>query len=166
MPESPRNLNRIDRHILRILQDDGRITYADLARQVGLTTTPCIERVKRLEREGFIRGYSARVEPEYLDAGLIIFVQIKLDRTSKDSFDKFRSAVVRLQQVQECYLVSGNFDYLLKARVADMAAYREFLGETLLSVPGVQESTSIVVMEAVKETLKIEVAYQPVNYAP
>ncbi len=165
MPESPRDLNRIDRHILRILQDDGRITYADLARQVGLTTTPCIERVKRLEREGFIRGYSARVEPEYLDAGLIIFVQIKLNRTSKDSFDSFRSAVVRLQQVQECYLVSGNFDYLLKARVADMTAYREFLGETLLSVPGVQESTSIVVMEAVKETLKIEVAYQPSNKA-
>lgn len=157
MSKSPRDLNRIDRHILRILQNDGRITYADLARQVGLTTTPCIERVKRLEREGFIRGYSARVEPEYLDAGLIIFIQIKLDRTSKHSFDNFRTAAVNLQQVQECYLVSGNFDYLLKARVADMTAYREFLGDTLLSVPGVRESTSIVVMEAVKETLNIEV---------
>lgn len=157
MSKSPRDLNRIDRHILRILQDDGRITYADLARQVGLTTTPCIERVKRLEREGFIRGYSARVEPEYLDAGLIIFIQIKLDRTSEDSFDNFRTAAVNLQQVQECYLVSGNFDYLLKVRVADMSAYREFLGDTLLSVPGVRESTSIVVMEAVKETLNIDV---------
>jgi Lrp/AsnC family leucine-responsive transcriptional regulator len=157
MLKSPRDLNKIDRHILRVLQNDGRITYADLARQVGLTTTPCIERVKRLEREGFIRGYSARVEPEYLDAGLIIFIQIKLDRTSKNSFDNFRTDVVNLQQVQECYLVAGNFDYLLKVRVADMAAYREFLGETLLSVPGVLESTSIVVMEAVKETLNIEV---------
>jgi Lrp/AsnC family leucine-responsive transcriptional regulator len=157
MSKSPRHLNRIDRHILRILQDDGRITYADLARQVGLTTTPCIDRVKRLEREGFIRGYSARVEPEYLDAGLIIFIQIKLDRTSKNSFDNFRTDAVNLQQVQECYLVSGNFDYLLKVRVADMTAYREFLGETLLSVPGVRESTSTVVMEAVKETLKIAV---------
>ena len=159
MQERPRNLNRIDRNILRILQDNGRITYADLARQVGLTTTPCIERVKRLEREGFIRGYGALVNPDFLDAGLIIFVQIKLDRTSKNSFDKFRTAVVRLSEVQECYLVSGNFDYLLKARVADMSAYREFLGETLLSVPGVQESTSIVVMEAAKETLKIELPY-------
>jgi len=157
MTNSPRDLNRIDRHILRIMQNDGRITYANLARQVGLTTTPCIERVKRLEREGFIRGYSARLEPEYLDAGLIIFVQIKLDRTSKTIFDSFQQAAVNLQQVQECYLVSGNFDYLLKARVADMTAYREFLGETLLSVPGVRESTSIVVMEAVKETLNIEV---------
>jgi len=157
MTNSPRDLNRIDRHILRIMQNDGRITYANLARQVGLTTTPWIERVKRLEREGFIRGYSARLEPEYLDAGLIIFVQIKLDRTSKTIFDSFQQAAVNLQQVQECYLVSGNFDYLLKARVADMTAYREFLGETLLSVPGVRESTSIVVMEAVKETLNIEV---------
>lgn len=153
----PRDLNRIDRHILRILQVDGRITYADLARKVGLTTTPCIERVKRLEREGFIQGYSARVEPEYLDAGLIIFIQIKLDRTSNNSFDNFRTAAINLQQVQECYLVSGNFDYLLKVRVADISAYREFLGDTLLSVPGVRESTSIVVMEAVKETLNIDV---------
>ena len=157
MSKSPRDLNKIDRHILRILQDDGRITYADLARQVGLTTTPCIERVKRLEREGFIRGYSARVEPEYLDAGLIIFIQIKLDRTSKNSFDNFQADAVKLQQVLECYLVSGTFDYLLKVRVADMGAYRELLGDTLLSMPGVRESTSIVVMEAVKETLNIEV---------
>ena len=157
MSKGPQDLNKIDSRILRIMQDDGRITYADLARKVGLTTTPCIERVKRLEREGFIRGYSARVEPEYLDAGLIIFIQIKLDRTSKNSFDNFRTDAVNLQQVQECYLVSGTFDYLLKVRVADMSAYREFLGDTLLSVPGVRESTSIVVMEAVKETLNIDV---------
>ena len=157
MAGSPRELNKIDRHILRVLQDDGRITYADLARQVGLTTTPCIDRVKRLEREGFIKGYSTRVEPEYLDAGLIIFIHIKLDHTSKNAFDNFRAAAMSLQQIQECYLVSGNFDYLLKARVADMAAYREFLGDTLLSVPGVRESTSIFVMESVKETLNIEI---------
>ena len=159
MKEKPRELSRIDRNILRILQEDGRITYADLARQVGLTTTPCIERVKRLQNEGFIRGYSALVNPDYLDAGLIIFVQITLERTSKSGFDEFRAAVVRLPEVQECYLVSGNFDYLLKARVSDIGAYREFLGDTLLSLPGVQESTSIVVMESAKETLKIELPY-------
>jgi Lrp/AsnC family leucine-responsive transcriptional regulator len=153
-----KQLNRIDRHILRILQEDGRITYAELARQVGLTTTPCIERVKRLEREGYICNYTAVVNAEYLGAGLVVFVQIRLDRTSKDNFEAFKSAVIKLAEVQECYLVSGNFDYLIKARVADMAAYREFLGETLLTVPGVQESTSIVVMEAVKETLTIHIA--------
>lgn len=159
MSSEYRPLSRIDRHILRALQDDGRMTYAELARRVGLTTTPCIERVRRLEKEGFISGYSALVNPEYLEAGLIIFVQIKLDRSSKTSFDQFRLAVIELQEVQECYLVSGSFDYLIKARVADMTAYREFLEETLLSVPGVKESTSIVVMEAAKETLKIPVSY-------
>jgi len=154
------SLNRIDRHILKVLQEDGRITYAELARQVGLTTTPCIERVKRLERDGYIKGYTAVVNPEYLDAGLIVFVQIRLDKTSKDKFEQFRRSLQKIDEVQECYLVSGNFDYLIKARIADMAAYREFLGETLLNVPGVQESTSIVVMESVKETLSIPIKYR------
>ena len=153
-------LKKIDKHILSVLQSNGRITYAELARQVGLTTTPCIERVKRLERDGYIKNYTAQLNPERLGAGLIVFVQIRLVRTSKDSFEEFKRAVVLLPEVQECYLVSGNFDYLIKARVADMKAYREFLGDTLLRVPGVQESTSIAVMEAVKETLSIPVSWK------
>ncbi|MCF7981535.1 MAG: Lrp/AsnC ligand binding domain-containing protein [Pseudomonadales bacterium] len=160
MKPTAAQLNRIDRHILRILQQEGRTTYAELARKVGLTTTPCIERVKRLEREGYIKGYTAILTPEYLDAGLIVFVQIRLARTSPETFEDFKRAVINLPEVQECYLVSGNFDYLLKARVANMSAYREFLGETLLTVPGVNESTSIVVMEAVKETLTIPIPYK------
>lgn len=152
------DLNRIDRKILRILQQDGRITYAELARQVGLTTTPCIERVRRLEREGYIRGYTAIVDPDKLGAGLIVFVQIRLDRTTKESFASFKQAVLQLPEVQECYLVTGSFDYLIKARMADMAHYREFLEDALLGVPGVQASTSIAVMEAVKETLSIPIS--------
>jgi len=148
-------LKKIDRHILSELQKNGRVSYAELARQVGLTTTPCIERVKRLERDGYIKGYTAQLNPNQLDAELIVFVQIRLVRTSKSGFDEFKRAVVQLPEVQECYLVSGTFDYLIKARVADMAAYREFLGDTLLTLPGVQESTSIAVMEVVKETLSI-----------
>ncbi len=150
-------LNRIDRNILRVLQEDARISYVALAREVGLTTTPCIERVKRLEREGVIRGYQATLDPDYLDAGLVVFVQIRLTRTAQDIFAEFKAKASSLEAVQECYLVSGNFDYLIKARVADMHAYREFLGETLLTLPGVQESTSYVVMEQVKETLKLPV---------
>ena len=153
-------LTRIDSNILRELQADGRITYAELARRVGLTTTPCMERVKRMEREGVIKGYTALLDPNYLEAGLVVFVQIRLSRTSQDIFEQFKDAAVALQEVQECYLVSGNFDYLIKARVADMAAYREFLGETLLTLPCVQESTSYVVMEQVKETLNIAVPYK------
>ncbi len=157
---SKKPLSRIDSNILRELQADGRITYAELARRVGLTTTPCMERVKRMEREGVIKGYTALLDPIYLEAGLVVFVQIRLSRTSQDIFEEFKNAAVALPEVQECYLVSGNFDYLIKARVADMSSYREFLGETLLTLPGVQESTSYVVMEQVKETLNITVPYK------
>ena len=157
MKGSKDQLSKIDKNILRIMQNDGRISYAELARQVGLTTTPCIERVRRLEREGYIRQYSTVLNPEQLDSGFIVFVQIRLDRTSKDTFAQFKEAMLTLPEVQECYLVSGNFDYLIKARLADMAAYRVFLEESLLSVPAVQESTSVVVMEAIKETLTIPV---------
>ena len=153
-------LKKIDKHILSILQTNGRIKHAELARKVGLTPTPCIERIKRLEREGYIRGYTAQLDPDRMGAGLIVFVQIRLVRTSKQGFDDFQRAVVQLPEVQECYLVSGSFDYLIKARVADMAAYREFLGDTLLTLPGVHESTSIAVMEVVKETLSIAVCWE------
>lgn len=153
-------LNKIDRHILSVLQLDGRISYAELARQVGLTTTPCIERVKRLERDDYISRYTAHLNPENLGAALIVFVQIRLVRSSKGGFEDFKKMAVRLPEVQECYLVSGAFDYLIKARVADMAAYREFLGDTLLTLPGVQESTSIAVMETVKESLSIPISWK------
>jgi Lrp/AsnC family leucine-responsive transcriptional regulator len=150
-----RKLSRIDTHILRELQKDGRISYAELARRVGLTTSPCLERVKRMEREGVIRGYTALLDPDSLHSNLVVFVQVRLMRMSQDLFEAFKNAAVALDEVQECYLVSGNFDYLIKARVFDMDAYRKFLGETLLSLPGVQESTSYVVMEQVKETLNL-----------
>ncbi|GHD26075.1 Lrp/AsnC ligand binding domain-containing protein [Halioglobus pacificus] len=152
-------LNKIDRNILRVLQKDARTSFAELSREIGLSTTPCKERVKRLEREDVIRGYQAMLNPEYLDRGLVVFVQIRLNRTSQDIFEEFKRSAFDLPEVQECYLVSGNFDYLIKARVADMSAYREFLGETLLTLPGVQESTSYVVMEQVKETLALPVPY-------
>ncbi|WP_444931929.1 Lrp/AsnC ligand binding domain-containing protein [Microbulbifer sp. SSSA002] len=152
-------LSTIDRNILRVLQKNGRTSYAELARQVGLTATPCVERVKRLENDNVIQGYTALINPEFLDAALVVFVQIRLNRSAQDAFEEFRNAVAALPEVQECYLVSGNFDYLIKARVADMSAYRKFYGETLLTLPEVQECTSYVVMEEVKETLEVPVHY-------
>ena len=152
-----KQLSKIDGNILRELQSNGRISYAELARRVGLTTTPCMERVKKMEREGVITGYTAILDPAALHASLVVFVQIRLSRTSQDIFEEFAAAATALQEVQECYLVSGNFDYLIKARVADMDAYRKLLGETLLTLPGVHESTSYVVMEQAKETLNISV---------
>jgi Lrp/AsnC family leucine-responsive transcriptional regulator len=153
--DSGGKLSRMDTRILRELQKDGRISYAELARRVGLTTSPCLERVKRMENEGIIRGYTALLDPDKLHSNLVVFVQIRLMRMSQDVFEEFKQAAIALDEVQECYLVSGNFDYLIKARVNNMEAYRKFLGETLLSLPGVQESTSYVVMEQVKETLNL-----------
>ena len=150
-------LDRIDRNIVRLLQRDARMAHTDLARRVGLSTTPCKERVRRLEREGVIQHYQAVLDPAALDRALVVFVQIRLNRTSQDIFEQFTAAALDLPEVQECYLVSGNFDYLIKARVADMNAYRVLLGETLLTLPGVQESTSYVVMEQVKESLMLPV---------
>ena len=151
-------LSVMDKKILRQLQQKGRITYAELANRVGLSTSPCLERVKRMEREGVISGYTALLNPRYLNAGLVVFVQIRLARTAQDIFEDFKSAAAALEEVQECYLVSGNFDYLIKARVEDMDAYRKFLGETLLTLPGVLESTSYVVMELVKETMNVPIS--------
>ena len=154
-------LSMMDKKILRQLQQKGRITYAELANRVVLSTSPCLERVKRMEREGVISGYTALLNPRYLNAGLVVFVQIRLARTAQDIFEDFKSAAAALEEVQECYLVSGNFDYLIKARVEDMDAYRKFLGETLLTLPGVLESTSYVVMELVKETMNVPISLGP-----
>ena len=148
---SAHDLSRIDRKILRCLQQNARLSFAELARQVGLTTTPCKERVKRLERDGYISGYHARLDPGRLDRGLVVFVQITLQRTAGDAFREFTEAIQDVPEVEECYLVAGNFDYLIKARVKDMTEYREFLGGSLMQLPGVQESTSYPVMEKAAE---------------
>lgn len=152
-------LNTLDKNIIRALQKNGRISYAELSRKVGLSATPCKERVKRLERDKVIKGYTALINPDYLSAGLVVFVQISLSRTAQDTFEAFREAAIALPEIQECYLVSGGFDYLIKARVADMSSYRTFYGETLLTLPGVQDCTSYVVMEEVKDTTEIPVHY-------
>ena len=151
----PKPLDRTDRRILDCLQDDGRISNVALARKVNLTPTPCLERVKRLERDGYIRGYSAILNPGMVGKGLLVFVEIDLARTSPDVFRDFRKEAEQFSEVLECHLVSGNFDYLIKARVRNMQEYRELLGEKILSLPGVNGSRSYVVMEEVKESYKL-----------
>ncbi|HIE85964.1 MAG: Lrp/AsnC ligand binding domain-containing protein [bacterium] len=153
-----KTLDRIDVKILQLLQANGRITNTELADKVGLSATPCSERVKTLERLGYIESYGAKLNPRLLQLELLVFVEINLIRTSPDVFEEFSQAIVSLPQVLECHLVSGNFDYLIKARVANMAAYRQLLGETLLTLPGVSGSRTYVVMEEVKEAQTIPVA--------
>ncbi|ABC27860.1 Transcriptional regulator [Hahella chejuensis KCTC 2396] len=146
-----KQLDRIDHAILRELQSEGRLSNSELSRRVNLSPTPCLERVKRLERDGYIRRYTAVLNAKKLGVGLVVFIEIGLNRTSRDVFADFKESVIKVPEVQECHLVSGNFDYLIKARVANMDQYRALLGEKILVLPGVRESRSYVVMETVKE---------------
>ena len=148
-------LDALDRKLLRLLQQDGRIANVDLAERVGLSPTATSERVKRLTREGIIAGYGARLDPQKLGRGFLVFVEVTLDKTTPDVFDRFASAVTRAPDVLECHLVAGGFDYLIKTRVADMAAYRVFLGDVLLSLPGVRETRTYAVMEEVKNSARL-----------
>ncbi|MCJ8322210.1 MAG: leucine-responsive transcriptional regulator Lrp [Colwellia sp.] len=145
-----KQIDRIDRNILVELQNNGRLSNVELSKRVGLSPTPCLERVKRLEKEDYILGYHATLNPLKLDAALLVLVEITLTKTSPDVFDDFSKAVHELDVIQECHLVSGDFDFLLKTRVKDMLAYRELLGDTLLRLPAVSESRTYVVMEEVK----------------
>ena len=154
---SARFAKPIDRNLLRILQEEGRLSFTELGERVGLSTTPCTERVRRLERDGVITGYHARVNPSSVKASLLVFVEISLAYKSGDIFEEFRRAALRLPNVLECHLVSGDFDYLIKARISEMASYRKLLGSTLLTMPNVRESKSYIVMEEVKETLSLPI---------
>jgi Lrp/AsnC family leucine-responsive transcriptional regulator len=159
-----KKLDAIDLKILDELQRDGRLSNVALAKTVGLSPTPCAERVRTLEASGIIAGYSARLDAERLDLGLLVFIEIAIDRTSQDAFDQFAAAMMRIPQVQECYMVAGGFDYLVKVRVPDMAAYRAFLGEVLSKVPGIRETHTYAVMERVKESTAVDLSH--INSAP
>jgi Lrp/AsnC family leucine-responsive transcriptional regulator len=140
----------VDRKILKLLQTDGRIANVELAERVGLSPPAVGERLKRLQRDGFIEGFGARLSPERLGLGLLVFVEVQLDKTTPDVFAKFATAVRRAPEVLECHMVAGGFDYLVKARLSSMTAYRRFLGEVLLNLPGVRETRTYAVMEEVK----------------
>ena len=148
--------DRIDRKILDVLQRNARISITDLAQEVGLSATPCAERVRRMEREGVITGYHARVSPQALGRNLLVFLEIKLAAKSDEVFEKIRKELQRMPDVMECHLVSGDFDYLVKARLAEMNDYRRLLGEILNRLPGSAESRSYVVMEEIKETFYLQ----------
>lgn len=151
------DLDRLDAKILGELQKEGRLSFAELARRIHLSATPCVERVRRLERLGYIRDYAAHLDPQRLGAGLLAFVEIRLDRTTPEVFDRFKRAVIELEEVQECHMVAGGFDYLVKLRVTDMAAYRRILGERITALPGVEQTHTYFVMEEVKSTHAIAI---------
>ncbi|MXP64957.1 winged helix-turn-helix transcriptional regulator [Roseomonas sp. M0104] len=147
-----------DKRLLRLLQKDGRMTNVELSRQAHLSPPATHERVRRLQKEGVIEGYTVRLNPARLDRALLIFVEVTLDRTSTRVFEDFAAAVRRTPEIMECHMVAGGFDYLIKVRVRDMAAYRAFLGATLVALPGIRQTHTYTVMEEVKSTTEITIA--------
>jgi len=155
MKQEAWELDRIDRKILAILQEDGRISNLKLAESVALSPTAVLARVQRLTRENYIVGYEARLNPLKLGAGTLVFVEVLLDRTTPNVFEQFKAAVQVRPEIMECHMVAGGFDYLLKTRTADMNAYREFAGAVLWQLPGVRETRTYAVMEEVKHSTRL-----------
>lgn len=152
MNDEDYSIDETDRRLIATLQQDGRITNQALAQRCGLSPAACHDRVRRLRERGVIRATVALIEPKALDCDMLFFVEVLLDRTTDDVFRAFADHVASIPQILECHMVAGGFDYLLKARVSDMAAYRAFLGGILASVPGVRETRTYAVLEQVKET--------------
>ncbi len=151
------SLDKIDRKILNILQLDGRISNVKLAEAINLSPTPCLERVKRLEKEGYIKDYVALLNAEMLGAALVSFIEVSLDRTTTKALETFRTEILAMPEVQECHMVAGGFDYLVKVRTRDMAHYRKFLGEKLSTLSDISTTHTYVVMEEVKDTSAVAI---------
>ena len=145
-------LDTIDLRILDLLQQQGRLTMTELGESVGLSTSPCSQRVKRLEQLGVITGYYARINPQALGRSLLVFVEITLTEKSEQIFKKVRDALAHIPEVQECHLIAGRFDYLIKARLGGMNEYRRLLGTILAQMPVPAQSNRYVVMEEVTES--------------
>lgn len=151
------DLDRIDRRILLLLQDDGRLSNLKLAEAVALSPTAVLARVQRLTRDGYILGYQALLNPKQVGARMLVFVEVLLDRTTPNVFEQFRAAVEVRPEILECHMVAGGFDYLLKTRVPDMEAYRRLAGSVLWQLPGVRETRTYAVMEEVKSSNKLHI---------
>ena len=145
------DIDQFDLKILRELSVNGRITVTDLAARVGLSKTPCLARMRRLETRGYITGYRAVIDPGKVGLGHIAFVEVKLSDTTANALDAFNAAVRKLPEVEQCHMIASRFDYLLKVRTGDMTAYRHVLGEKISALPYVSQTSTYVAMEAVKD---------------
>lgn len=144
-------LDRLDRNILAALGREGRLSMSELAAKIGLTKTPVQARVKRLEKDGYIRGYAAIVDRERMGEGHVAFVQVKLSDTRSLALDAFNRAVQKVAEIEQCHMMAASFDYLLKVRTRDIAAYRRVLGERISALPHVAQTSTFVAMETVKD---------------
>lgn len=155
MEESSSKLDRVDVKILRALQEDGRLTNADLAQRVAISPATCHRRTQRLFADGYMTGVRAEIAPDAVGLGALVMVGVVLDRSTPESFAAFEAAVLELKAVLDCNLVAGDFDYLLKIRVRDMADFNKLHAAKLIALPGVRQTRTFFVMKSVKENARM-----------
>ena len=153
MADAPRPLDRFDRKILDLLARDGRMPVTALAAEVGLSKTPCQVRLKRLQEDGYILGFRALLNADKLNRAHIAFVEVKLSNTRESALAAFNTAVAAVPEIEQCHMIAGAFDYLLKVRTEDIVQYRRVLGEVINALPHVAATSTHVSMQAVKDTL-------------
>jgi Lrp/AsnC family leucine-responsive transcriptional regulator len=146
-----------DRKILATLQEDARISMVDLSNKIGLSETPCGRRVKRLEGEGVIERYVALLNAEALGLGLNVFINVRLERQTLETVTAFENAIKLLPEVTECYLVTGEYDYLLHIRVSDVSSLKDFVRDRLTNISGIKETHSSVALQSVKQTAALPI---------
>ena len=145
-------LDQFDEKLLNIISRDARISITELSTQVGLSKTPCHARLRKLEEQGYILGYRALLDPIKLGREHVAFVEVKLSDTRASALQKFNDTVRELPEIEQCHMIAGGFDYLLKVRTASISSYRQFLGEAISTLPNVAQTSTYVAMEAVKDT--------------
>lgn len=149
---SDNTIDRIDQNILRLLSLDGRMSVTDLANKVGLSKSPCQVRLKRLQADGYILGFRAVLNDAKLGRNHVAFTEVKLETTTERALDVFNTAVLAIPEIEQCHLIAGSFDYLLKVRTKDINVYRQVLGEQISTLPHVAQTSTFVAMQSVKET--------------
>lgn len=149
--DKPGKLDRMDKSIIAVLSKNGRMSVSELARTLGLSKTPCSVRLRRLLDEQFILGFRAIINPDKLDLAHIAFVELKLSDTREKALTEFNIAVQAITEVEQCHMIAGPFDYLLKVRSRNISDYRRVLGEQISTLPFVASSSTYVAMEAVKD---------------
>lgn len=157
-------MDKVDRHILQVLQEDGRLTNAELADRVGLTASPCLRRVRQLEEQGVIRGYRALIDAAAVGRGFQVFVMVVMHRTGQDTIAQFEQDVIGMPEVVEVHRFFGDLDYLLRIAVADLPAYERFYADELTALPGVARMTSLITMKQVKIDQGVQVGSRSVSH--
>lgn len=145
------HLDSFDRQIIDILSDNGRLPVTELAKRIGISKSPCQVRLKRLQEDGYILGFKAVVNHSKLSREHVAFAEVRLSDTREEALDAFNAAIENVAEIEQCYLIAGSFDYLLKVRTSDISSYRKVLAESISRLPYIANTSTYVSMQTIKD---------------